>query len=481
MAEPQGPHAPHRVTASAPDGPTAPLPPTPQKVVEDTTRRSSLRLFHSHAFFRLWLAQVVSAFGDWVGFFAIAVLAARVGKSSPEAALSLVLSARLIPGFFLAPVAGVLLDRWDRKRVMVACDVGRGLVFAMLPFVDTVAGLFFASLLLEILTLLWGPAKDASVPNLVKPAYLPTANSLSLVAAYGTFPIAALAFSLLAEAAKQLGRIDVLSTLEVNQESLAIYANVGTFFLSALMIATLPLSGRSRERRPIDAGRAFTELAEGYRFITAHPRVRSVMLGLATGLFGGGMLVPLGPLFVKEALGAGSAGFGALMTALGFGVALGIAGLSVVQRHLPHERIFVLAIIGAGAFTVAGASAGDMRWATIFVALLGLCAGAVYVLGFTIIQTSVDDSLRGRTFATLYTLVRLCLLLAFVLAPVLSKLFGSISQTLFDGSVSLGALSVDLPGSRLTLWFGGFVIVVAGGLSALALRSRSATAPGDVG
>lgn len=459
------------MSESAPADSTAPLPPSPADVVHDVGERSSLRLFHSHAFFRLWLAQVVSAFGDWVGFFAITALAARVGKSSPETAISLVLSARLIPGFFLAPVAGVLLDRWDRKRVMVICDVGRGVVLATLPFVDTVAGLFFASLLLEILTLLWGPAKDASVPNLVKSDYLPTANSLSLVAAYGTFPIAALAFSLLVPVAKWLSQYGAFSSLEVNQESLAIYADVGTFFLSAVMIATLPLSGRARERRPLQGGRAFGELAEGYRFIVAHPGVRSVMLGLATGLFGGGMLVPLGPLFVREALGAGSAGFGLLMTALGFGVAIGIAGLSVVQRHLPHERIFVGAIIGAGAFTVIGASTTDMTAAVASVGMLGLCAGAVYVLGFTILQTNVDDELRGRTFATLYTLIRFCLLLAFVLAPVLAKLLGSLAHRLVGGAVSFGSIAVDLPGSRLALWFGGLVIIIAGGLSAMALRT----------
>ena len=460
----------------AQDRPTAPLPPTPQQVVEDV-ERSRIRLFHSHAFFRLWLAQVVSAFGDWIGFFAITALAARVGKSSPETAISLVLSARLIPGFFLAPVAGVLLDRWDRKRVMVVCDVGRGLVLATLPFVDTVAGLFFASLFLEILTLFWGPAKDASVPNLVDSEYLPTANSLSLVAAYGTFPIAALVFSLLAGVAGWLGGYDALSALEVNQESLAIYADVGTFFLSALMIATLPLSGRSRERRPMDIGRAFTELAEGYRFISTHPGVRSVMLGLATGLFGGGMLVPLGPIFVRETLGAGSAGFGLLMTALGFGVALGIAGLSVVQRRLTHDRIFVAAILGAGVFTLLGAAASDITVAVVCVGLLGLCAGAVYVLGFTILQTSVEDELRGRTFATLYTLIRFCLLLAFVLAPVLSKLLGSLSERLVDGAVVFGSITVELPGSRLALWFGGVVIIGAGVLAALALRTRVSTEP----
>ena len=159
---------------------------------------STARLFGSPAFFRLWLAQVASSLGDWVGFVAITALAAHVGKKSPEAAISLVLSARFIPGFFLGPVAGVLVDRWSRKRVMVACDIGRGAVLAALPFIKTIPGLVIASLFLEMFTLLWGPAKEASVPKLVKREYLATANSLSLVAAYGTFPIGSLVFVALA-------------------------------------------------------------------------------------------------------------------------------------------------------------------------------------------------------------------------------------------------------------------------------------------
>src|SRR5688500_732065 len=89
-----------------------------------------VRLFGSHAFFRLWLAQIASAMGDWIGFVAIVSVASRVGGSSPEAAVSVVMSARIIPGFFFSPVAGVLVDRWDRKKVMVSCDVARALVLA---------------------------------------------------------------------------------------------------------------------------------------------------------------------------------------------------------------------------------------------------------------------------------------------------------------------------------------------------------------
>ena len=115
----------------------------------------------------MWMAQVVSATGDWLGLLAISILAIRVGVGNEGAALSLVLAARIVPGFFFGPVAGVLVDRWDRKRTMVTCDVGRALVMLALPFVDTLIGLFLASLLLEAFTMLWGPAKEASVPHVV--------------------------------------------------------------------------------------------------------------------------------------------------------------------------------------------------------------------------------------------------------------------------------------------------------------------------
>src|SRR3954453_13393497 len=194
------------------------------------------KLLGSSSFFRLWVAQVVSSMGDWIGLFAILTLTARVGKGSPEAAIALVMSARMIPGFFLASVGGVLVDRWDRRKVMVCCDVGRGVVLFTLPFVTSVWGLFLASLILEVLTLLWSPAKEASVPNLVEPEKLASANSFSLAAAYGTFPVASALFASLTKGAEILGRhAGSLDFLRLNQESLAIYFDVGTFFLSAFL------------------------------------------------------------------------------------------------------------------------------------------------------------------------------------------------------------------------------------------------------
>lgn len=466
------------------DEPTAPLQPASTAPVDPGT--SMVRLFGSHMFFRLWLAQVVSSLGDWIGFVAVTAIAARIGGSSPETAVAIVLSARLVPGFFLAPAAGVFVDRWDRKKVMVSCDIGRGLVLAFLPFVDTIPGLFVASLLLEMFTLMWSPAKEASVPNMVRPEFLANANSLSLVAAYGTFPIGSVLFAFLATVAAWLGKIDALEVLEVDREFLAIYVDVFTFFLSALMISTLALprsarrpAGTDGRRARVDFRQTFRELAEGGRFIRNSPVVRPVILGIGTGLIGGGMVVPLGPVASAQIYGAGSTGFGLLLAALGFGVAAGIVGLSILQRRVPHEQIFVLSVLGAGASLIAAACMSEMTLAIVFAAALGLCAGSVYILGFTILQTNVEDELRGRIFALLYTLVRFCLLLAFTLAPVVSRLLDDLSASAFDRSVSVGGLSVALPGVRITLWLGGLIIVAAGLIAGRGLRAAGVSSASD--
>lgn len=430
-----------------------------------------IRLFGSRAFFRLWVAGAISSLGDWIGLVAVISVAARVGRSSPEAAVGVVLAARVVPGLFLGSVGGVLVDRLDRKRVMVACDLGRAVVLAFLPFVDTVWGLFLASLLLEVLTLLWSPAKEASVPNLVRAQQLSTANSLSLAAAYGTFPLGSALFAALAKVAEFLGHIDALRGLRINQESVAIYFDVATFVVSAALISRLELSRRDGARGGrIDLARTFTDLRDGWRFIGTNPVVRAVLVGIGTGLLGGGMVVPLGPTFSKEVLRGGPAGFGLLLTALGTGTALGVVSLSALQRRLPRHRIFSGAVLGGGAFMLAGASMSSMLPALAFVTALGLCAGAVYVVGFTLLQENVGDEMRGRVFATLYTMVRFVLLAAMLLAPLLAGALDGLSNRAFGKHAVVLGLDVALPGTRLTLWLGGLLVVAAGVLATLTLR-----------
>ena len=415
-------------------------------------------------FRRIWSASLVSSFGDWVGLVAITALAQRVSKGTGESAVALVLSARLLPGFFLGPLAGVVLDRFDRRKIMLVCDAGRALVFAFLPFVSNIGGLFFASLFLEVLSIGWSSAKESTVPNLVPKAQLPSANSASVAAAYGTFPLGSLAFALLATLSSWLGHIHALHSLRVNKESLALWADGFTFLASFFLVRsiTFPATQRIHAEDGADSN-VLRDLREGWKFIGTNPRVRSVLLGLAAGLFGGGMLVPLGATFAKTDLGGGDAGFGALISALGFGVAISVIGLSLIQSRLKPEPVFVGSLFVAAACISLGATSSSMTPAVLWVGGLGLCAGAVYVLGFTIIQTNVEDELRGRTFATLYAMIRVVVLLSFTVAPIMSRLLHSLGLT----------LGFHLSGVRLALWGAAAIISLAGVASWLSLRDPS--------
>src|SRR4051812_22364675 len=150
--------------------------------------------------------------------------------------------ARMLPGFLLAPIGGALVDRWNRKAVMVSCDLGRAGLLVVLPFWDNLLGIVVISFSIEVLTLLWGPAKDASVPNIVKdPDQLTSANSLGLVAAFGTFPLGSLMFALLAAVSSWLGNFGALERFRLEQVSLAIWVDALTFLASALLISRLTL------------------------------------------------------------------------------------------------------------------------------------------------------------------------------------------------------------------------------------------------
>jgi dTMP kinase len=442
--------------------------PTPDDVVEATSPKSG-HILRNRMFVRLWGAQVVSSTGDWIGLVAILYLARKVSGS--DTAVGLVMIARMLPGFLLAPLGGALLDRLDRRRVMVVCDIGRAALLAVLPFFDTVFGLVCISFALEVLSLLWGPAKDASVPNTVPVEQLSTANSLGLVAAWGTFPVGSVVFALLASLARWLGHFSALDRLSVDQTSLAIWVDGLTFIGSAVLIMGLRLPKQERgDTEHVAWTQTYHDMVDGLRFIRREPMVRGTMVGIAGGLLGGGAMVPLGPSFASKVLGGGSAGFGVLMTALGFGVGIGVPTLSWLQRRLPHEKVFFAAVAATGAGIIAAALTSSFAFAIPIVAVVGAAAGSAYVTGFVLLQEQVPDEMRGRIFGALYTIVRLCLLASLTVGPFMSSAFDAISKAAIDRELDIGSYSFPLPGVRLALIAGGGITILSGVLARRRMR-----------
>ena len=435
-------------------------------------------MFGSREFFRLWIAQVISATGDWLGFIATVSLAGRLSDGSEGTAIAMVLAARIVPGFFLATAAGVLIDRLDRKRVMLVSDVCRALVLFSLPFVDSLVGLIVASFVLEICTMMWSPAKEAVVPNIVPSEKLTTANSLNVAAAYGMFPVAAGIAALLAKLAESLTDEGWVNTFRLNQEGLAFYVDGFSFLATALIVWTIAFPRRSTEKRQEgevrnwDLGGAVRELREGWQFIAVNPIVRAVNVGLAVGIVGGGMLVPLGTLFVNDVISGDEADFDLILFALGVGMALGVITASVLQNRINRSTVFPLALLLAGSSLFVTASSSLLMIVVPVIAVVGFAAGPVYVLGFTLLHEHVDDELRGRIFSALLVLVRFCLVLALAVAPLLSGILDVLSNRWWDADWDFFGVTIAVPGVRLTLWLSSITVLAAGLLASWSLRAK---------
>ena len=296
---------------------------------------------------------------------------------------------------------------------------------------------------------------------------------VSLASAYGTILPAVLFYPALTAVAGLLGHVHEIAYLHHHEATFAIYLDVVTFFVSAYLISGLPLPRRTPAEQAAVAAATpksmFRDAQEGWSYIRRTYRVRAVILGFCTGLIGGGMVVPLGVTYSANILHAGFTGFGLLEMALGIGVAVGVILVSLWHRRVSYTGAFGWAVFAAGVSLMLSASLARLALVMLAIGLFGAFVGAVYVLGLTILGTSTSDAIRGRIFGMFYTLVRLCLLLAFTLAPLLSGLLDGASYhftrtvhgRVVHHEIGNSTLHVGLPGTRLTLWFGGVIIVIA--------------------
>ena len=200
------------------------------------------------AFRRLWAAIAVSSLGDWLGLLATTALAAYLTKDSSNlaqgAAVSGVLLTRLLPDLILGPVAGALVDRFDRRKVAIVGDTMAGLLYLSIIFSGNLLWLLIAQFLVEAIGLFSTPAKQAMWVNVVPRERLAVANQLNYVSVYGMVPVAALLFALLSTVATFFGVPDVsggsgalisggTNTLAID---IALAIDACTYFFSAFMV-----------------------------------------------------------------------------------------------------------------------------------------------------------------------------------------------------------------------------------------------------
>ena len=398
----------------------------------------------------------MSSTGDWVAMLATLSLADALAGGG---GVVLALTSRIVPGLFFAAIGGIVADRLNRKYVMVTAELGRACLVLSLAFAESIQYLLLVNLALEALTLVFQPAKEATVPTLVSKSELVQANSLSLSASYGTFPLGAAIFTGLAS----LGdNVTLGGLLPGTQEGLAFFVDATSYLVSAAFISTLP--SMVRRKRPPGARRwnpmaVVRDLREGVTFVASHRRVRPVVIAMTTALAGGGIIVVLGKPYATDVLHSGPAGFPALLTGFGLGAGSGIILVTIFGPRFRHKDVlFGIALLLTGAALSAAAFVKTIIGAVGWVAVMGVGAGAAYVLGFAHLHEQADDAVRGRTFAALFSLLRIGLLTSMLLALP--------AAAFFDGLLP-GLLAT---GSRDVLLLGGVTMVSTGLLTLWSVR-----------
>jgi dTMP kinase len=411
----------------------------------------------SGPFSRLWRAGLISSTGDWVAILATLSLAESLAGGG---GIVLALTSRIVPGLFFAAIGGIVADRLNRKYVMIFAELGRAVLVASLALAQSIEFLIAVNLGLEALTLVFQPAKEATVPRLVEKSELVQANSLSLSAAYGTFPLGAAIFLALAP----LGdNVTLGGLLPGTQEGLAFVVDACSYLLSALIISTLPSqpSVRKRRGRHWQPASALRDLREGIVFVATHPRVRPIVVAMTVALAGGGIVIVLGKPFARDVLNAGTVGFPALLTAFGVGAGLGIVLVTIFGPRFQYKDIlFSIALLVTGGSLVAAGFIKTIFGGVAWIFTMGFGAGAAYVLGFAHLHEQADDEIRGRTFAALFSLMRIGLLTSMMVALPLAEVF--------DGLLP-GLLAT---GSRVVLLVGGATMLLSGLTALWSVRRR---------
>ena len=403
--------------------------------------------------------------GDWLGLLATTALAQQLSGgdyATANFAIAGVFIARLLPAVFLGPLAGVIADRLDRRMLMVVADVIRFALYISIPIANNYFWLYTATILVECVSLFWSPAKDATVPNLVPKEKLESANQVSLFAAYGTAPIAAGLFAILALFSSAIA--SAFPSFKGTSIDIALYINALSFAFSAWTIFHLheiPKRNQAGKKADSSVGKS---LIEGYKAVSSSKIIRGLIVGMIGAFIAAGAVIGLARTFVGD-LGGGDAGYGVLFGSVFTGLAIGIAFGPKIFAQFSRRRLFGASLTVAGSFLVLLAAIPNFTLAVFIVIILGAFSGVCWVTGFTMLGLEVHDDVRGRTFAFMQSIIRVTLVAVLAISPIIAAYIG-------EYRIKVRNTEVAYNGAAITLFFAGLFAILIGAVSYHQMKDR---------
>ncbi len=369
----------------------------------------------------LWFGQLVSQLGDWFNTVAVYALLYEITRSATAVAGMMVV--QFLPIAVVGPMAGVVVDRIDRRKIMIGADLVRGVAVLGLLLADSPATVWIAYAAIGVSVAATGffePARSSAIPMVVAKSDLVSANALSTASWSAMLAIGA-----------SLGGI----VTAIAGRDVAFVLNSLSFFLSAALIWQVRLPAREAHERT----GGFNELREGLAYMTAHPAVGSVALVKGGWSIAGGALLLL-TVFGERIFpigGSAAAGIGVLYAARGVGAAGGALLVNQIVGRDPQRlrRLIAPAYFAAGTAYATLAVAPNIWSAAATVAVAHVFGSLLWVASSVMLQLSVPDRYRGRVFA--------------------AELFG---VTVMQASISFGTASLvewaHVDPRTMALWIG---------------------------
>jgi dTMP kinase len=350
------------------------------------------RLFRAGDFRRLLGAQAISGLGDWMATVALMALIFELTGSA--VAVGAMLAIRMGPGAIAGPLAAQAARRWDRRKTMLAMDLVRVVVVIAIPLVRNVGWVLVWVFVLESATLVYLPARDALIPDLVERRDLRAANGLVLGAQYGGLPVGAGLFAVFVTIAA-----GVTVALPGGRLGPVFLADAATFLGSYFLVRRV----RPRERAA-DGGEGEVR----FRDALSIALVRSALIPIASVAAGLGAVFSVGIVFVQDTLGAGDTDFALLIILFGAGALLGLGLVQVIASENPFRDMrlgvlslgIILALIGLSP-TVTAALLGAVGF--------GAAAVASIVSAISGLQMSLSEAKRLLAFTAFHIAVRVAL------------------------------------------------------------------------
>ena len=388
----------------------------------------SIKIFSKSQFSVLWWSGTLSSFGDWASLFASVALASYLGSEGGNSELTAVIPivARIIPAL-MSSFAGILADRFNKKNVMIICDLSRMVIVLGLFFTTTLIQLFLINFLSEIFSLIRQPSRESVVPEVVDNEYLVKANSLFTVGTYASLPLASLAFGVISDNSLIEG---IVSYGNGWNGSVIFVIDSVTFLISSFLL--LYLRTDSPNKNIEKQSNVLGDLKEGLNYFLSVQELRTVTTSISLSLVGAGALFVLGNTYLTESLKFTQSSFGFMIASFGFGIIFTMVILSYFVTSFSRIPFFIgISMVITGLSLLFAFNSSEFSTILFFIFISGIGSGSVYLLTISYLQSTTDKNLRGRVFGNFYTIGRLSILLSLFISGFAANFINQYFE--FDG------------------------------------------------